>query len=203
MNEKLESASERARLGYLSRFICLLIASMGIGFFALSYGKADMNEKPCTLIVLRHAEKGSGADPELTEQGFKRAQDLAQALRGIAIKGLFCTEYTRTRQTLEPLSKLNSVPIETVSADDAPRWRQVVEQIGAGETVVICGHQNTVPLFIEEAGGEISGLESISGQRWIPGHVFDRLYVVSWSATEDRTSRKAQTLEIRFGQPCE
>ena len=110
-----------------------------------------MNPKPCTMIVLRHAEKGTGANPDLTEQGHQRAKDLAQLLKWALIQRMYCTEYIRTRQTLEPLSEISGSGIETISAEDAPRWRRVVSEVEAGETIVICGHQNTVPLFVEEA----------------------------------------------------
>ena len=162
-----------------------------------------MNPKPCTMIVLRHAEKGTGANPDLTEQGHQRAKDLAQLLKGAPIQRLYCTEYIRTRQTLEPLSEISGTGIETISAEDAPRWRRIVSEVEAGETIVICGHQNTVPLFVEEAGGEISGMEMLSGQPWIPGHIFDRLYVDSWQPGESRDQRNGQTLELRFGASCD
>ena len=78
-----------------------------------------MNPKPCTMIVLRHAEKGIGADPDLTEQGRQRARDLSQLLKGAPIHRMYCTEYIRTRQTLEPLSEISGTGIETISAEDA------------------------------------------------------------------------------------
>lgn len=162
-----------------------------------------MKSRPCTLLVLRHAEKGAGADPDLTPSGRQRAVDLAALLKGVSIQRMYCTEYIRTRQTLEPLSEISGTGIETISAEDAPRWRRIVSEVEAGETIVICGHQNTVPLFVEEAGGEISGMEMLSGQPWIPGHIFDRLYVVSWQAGESRDQRNGQTLELRFGASCD
>ena len=162
-----------------------------------------MKPRPCTLLVLRHAEKGTGADPDLTPAGNQRAIDLASLLKGVSIQRMYCTEYIRTRQTLEPLSEISGAAIETISAEDAPRWRRVVSEVEAGETIVICGHQNTVPLFVEEAGGEISGMEMLSGQPWIPGHIFDRLYMVSWQPGESRDQRNGQTLELRFGVACD
>ena len=162
-----------------------------------------MNTQPCTLLVLRHAEKEMGADPDLAPAVHQRAQALARLLQGVKIERMYCTEYRRTRQTLEPLAAILGVEIETISAEDAPRWRSVISGVQAGETILICGHQNTVPLFVEEAGGEISGMELISGQRWIPGHIFDRLQIVHWLQAESREERRGKTLEIRFGAPCE
>ncbi|MDE0961318.1 MAG: phosphoglycerate mutase family protein [Planctomycetota bacterium] len=156
----------------------------------------------CTLMVLRHAEKGSGADPDLTEEGHQRAEALAQLLAGQPVHRLLCTEYRRTRQTLEPLSSKVGVEIETIQASDAPAWREAMARIGAEECVVICGHQNTVPLFVEEVGGSIGGTERVSGQNWIPGHVFDRLYISCWPAGDPLPSSAVVTQEVQYGIEC-
>ncbi len=156
----------------------------------------------CTMFVLRHAEKEAGLDPALTSSGLERADALARLLAGVQVDRMYCTEYLRTLQTLEPLSTQLNIPIEVIPAEDAPRWRGVIANIQAGEVVIICGHQNTVPLFIEEAGGHIAGLESHSGQPWIPGHIYDRLYLVTWQYHESTKADHSQTLELRYGTPC-
>jgi len=157
----------------------------------------------CTMMVLRHAEKGSGADPDLTEEGHQRAEALAQHLSGQPIHRLLCTEYRRTRQTLEPLSSTVGVEIETIQAGDAPAWRDAIASIGAGQCVVICGHQNTVPMFVEEVGGSIGGTDRVSGQNWIPGHLFDRLYISSWPAADSLPSSAVVTRETQYGAVCD
>ena len=162
-----------------------------------------MNLTPCTLIVLRHAEKSLGSDPELTDEGRQRSRDLAHLLKGVNIQKMYCTEYIRTRQTLEPLSAIAATPIETIPAENAPRWRAAISDIEAGETVVICGHQNTVPLFVEEVGGKVSELENVSGQSWIPGHIFDRLYVATWQHGKHSEFGQTKVLELRYGTRCE
>ena len=157
----------------------------------------------CTMMVLRHAEKGSGVDPDLTEEGQQRAKALAQHLSGQPVHRLLCTEYRRTRQTLEPLSSRVGVEIETIQAGDAPAWREAIASIGAGQCVVICGHQNTVPMFVEEVGGSIGGTERVSGQSWIPGHLFDRLYICNWPAGGSLPSSTVVTRETQYGAVCD
>jgi phosphohistidine phosphatase SixA len=153
----------------------------------------------CTLLVLRHAEKEGGRDPSLSSKGKERAKALARVLCGVSISRLLCTEYRRTRETLEPLAAAVGCEIKTISAEDSPAWRSALSSMGAGDCVVICGHQNTVPLFVEAVGGKIAGLEKVSGQGWIPGHVFDRLHIVSWMAEESLPSVSARALELRYG----
>jgi phosphohistidine phosphatase SixA len=157
----------------------------------------------CTMMVLRHAEKGSGVDPDLTEEGHQRAEALAQHLSGQPVQRLLCTEYRRTRQTLEPLASTVGVEIETIEAGDAPAWREAIASIGAGQCVVICGHQNTVPMFVEEVGGSIGGTDRVSGQNWIPGHLFDRLYICSWPAADSLPSPAVVTRETQYGAVCD
>lgn len=152
-----------------------------------------------TLLVLRHAEKEGGRDPSLSSKGKERAKALARLLCGVSISRLLCTEYRRTRETIEPLAAAVGCEIETISADNSPEWRKALSNIGTGDCVLICGHQNTVPLFVEAVGGKVSGTEKISGQAWIPGHVFDRLYVVVWPSGESIPASSAKALELRYG----
>ncbi|NRA75089.1 MAG: histidine phosphatase family protein [Planctomycetes bacterium] len=153
----------------------------------------------CTLMVLRHAEKDAGRDPSLSTKGKERAKTLARLLCGVSITRLLCTEYRRTRETIEPLAAAVGCEIETISAEDSPAWRKALSGVKAGQCVVICGHQNTVPQFVEATGGKVSGTQQISGQAWIPGHVFDRLFIVSWAASEPIPASSAVSLELRYG----
>ncbi len=169
----------------------------------LESGGIPMNDPSetgiCTLLVLRHAEKDGGRDPSLSSKGKERAKELARVLCGVSVTRLLCTEYRRTRETIEPLAAAVGCEIETISADNSPEWRQALSTIESGDCVVICGHQNTVPLFVEAVGGNISGTEKISGHAWIPGHVFDRLYVVVWPSGESIPTPSAKILELRYG----
>ncbi len=162
---------------------------------------SDVNQ--CTLVVLRHCEKGSGSDPSLTDEGFVRSEALAQLLGDSPITRILCTEYRRTHQSVEALSRSVGVEIETISAADSPAWREVLAQISAGDRVVICGHQNTVPLFVEAVGGTIGGTEKVSGQAWIPGYAFDRLYLITWNGSEAIPASSASTVELRYGTVCD
>jgi len=153
----------------------------------------------CTLMVLRHAEKEGGSDPSLSSKGKERAKALARILCGVSISRLLCTEYRRTRETIEPLAAAVGCEIETISAGDSPAWRTALSAISAGDCVVVCGHQNTVPQFIEAVGGKLSGTEKVSGQDWIPGHIFDRLHIVVWPAVESIPAPSATALELRYG----
>src|SRR4029078_5982747 len=55
------------------------------------------------IYLVRHAEKLTGKDPLLTEQGNKRAGDLMRTLKGKNIQHIFVTEYRRTQNTGDSL----------------------------------------------------------------------------------------------------
>ena len=61
------------------------------------------NAAPVVFIV-RHAEKGStgGNDPDLSVQGQKRADALANILKDSEITSVFVTEFKRTQETAAP-----------------------------------------------------------------------------------------------------
>ena len=110
-----------------------------------------------TVFLARHAEKadGAGADPknpELSAIGLERAESLARMLKDAGAVAIFATEYKRTQQTAEAISRATGIDVTTVSAKDTPA---LVEKLKAtdGRAVVI-GHSNTLPEIIRALGAE-------------------------------------------------
>jgi hypothetical protein len=60
-----------------------------------------------------------------------------------------------------------------------------------------------VPLFVEAVGGFIDGTEQVSGQQWIPGNIFDRLYIVTWPSIEAIPAASALSKTRQYGVPCD
>jgi broad specificity phosphatase PhoE len=111
-----------------------------------------------TLILTRHAEKvDSSADTDLSEQGRNRAKRLAALLHRADIRALYASEFKRTQQTLQPLSEMIGIPVQTVQSHDLQGLIRAVYQDYRGETVVVSGHSDTVPQLILELGGEAVG----------------------------------------------
>lgn len=112
-----------------------------------------------TVILVRHAEKEAGDDPRLTAEGMERARELAEALDGTMLDAAYATQFRRTSETAAPAADRFGLPV-TVFEAEAP----VEEHAGAlsghlltehdGETVLVVGHSNTVPLIIEALGGD-------------------------------------------------
>ncbi|KCZ60059.1 hypothetical protein HY30_12510 [Hyphomonas chukchiensis] len=125
---------------------------------------------PETVIYLvRHAEKQTGDDPSLTEEGRARAEDLALTLQQAGITHIYSTDTARTRQTAAPLAAALGLPVEIYDASDLPAFaRQLTAQRG---TFLVVGHSNTTPPLVEELGGD-------PGTEINESSEFDRLYVL-------------------------
>jgi broad specificity phosphatase PhoE len=109
------------------------------------------NAAPVVFIV-RHAEKASadGKDPDLSLQGQKRADALAQILKDSQITSIFVTEFKRTQETAAPTATTSHVSPIVIPAKDL---RPLVEKLRAldGNALVV-GHGNTIPDLLKALG---------------------------------------------------
>ena len=107
------------------RFFLILFCVIAAG------AQASAQSKTTVVILVRHAEKATApaADPPLTEAGVARARALADAL---------------------------GLPLETVhTGTGGVHARAVADAVRAhaGQTVLVVGHSNTIPLIIAALGG--------------------------------------------------
>jgi phosphohistidine phosphatase SixA len=116
-------------------------------------GDVATTSTPTRVYLLRHAEKLSGDDPLLSPEGEARAASLAALLDGEPIEHVFASEYRRTQETVRPLTDALGLELEVVPAADT---RELVRRIvdHPGETIVVCGHSNTVPEIASALGWE-------------------------------------------------
>ena len=99
-----------------------------------------------TFILVRHAERGEDGtkDPDISEDGKKRANRLAEMLSKTSIAAIYSTTYKRTRNTVAPLASakgLEVLPYEPLKGESIDKM--LLDH--AGKTVVISGHSNTIP----------------------------------------------------------
>jgi phosphohistidine phosphatase SixA len=121
------------------------------------------------VVLVRHAERlSSGDDPALSAAGRQRATILAAMFEAAGVTSIFTSGARRTKETAAPLAaRLGLTP--SVVDDDT---RVATEQILAGgPCVMVVGHSNTVPEFIETLGGP-SGVVIDDGE-------FDRMFVLT------------------------
>lgn len=130
---------------------------------------------PMTIILVRHAEKKvvppENKDPDISDEGVKRAEELANMFADAGIGAIYTSQYKRTQQTVKPLADklgLTATPIE------AQKTPELIKQIRAqkpGQVVFIAGHNNTVPEVIAALGGPKLPI--------IPETQYDNLFILS------------------------
>lgn len=145
-----------------------------------------------TVLLVRHAEKGLGADPDLTAAGHARARALVEVAANADVAAIYHTQLERTRQTAAPLAARLGVPMSemtVLSGEVEAHAAEVAKDIlthHEGQTVVVVGHSNTVPLIIEKLGAP--------APPDIPETEYDHCYLVI-----KRKGRVGELLHSRYG----
>lgn len=105
------------------------------------------------VFLVRHAEKAeTGADPQLSPAGEKRAADLAAILLDSGIEHVHSSDTVRTRSTAAPIASKLGLEVELYDPRDLPAL--IARLRAAGGRHLVVGHSNTVPATVELLGGE-------------------------------------------------
>jgi broad specificity phosphatase PhoE len=108
------------------------------------------NAAPVVFIV-RHAEKANtGKDPELSVQGQKRAEALANILKDSQIAAVFVTEFKRTQETAAPTARAAHVSPTVIPANNIGVLVEKLRTLNGNALVV--GHGNTIPDLLRALG---------------------------------------------------
>ena len=110
-----------------------------------------VNAAPVVFIV-RHAEKAStgGKDPDVSAEGQKRADALAQILKDSKITAVFVTEFKRTQETAAPTARAAQVSPTVIPANDIGALVGKLRALNGNALVV--GHGNTIPDLLKALG---------------------------------------------------
>jgi broad specificity phosphatase PhoE len=134
--------------------------------------RAAPDSSVTTIVLVRHAERDDrfvGSDPPLTREGRARAGALAHVLQDFGIASIYVTEFTRTRETAEPLAKLLGDSLRVLRGQDFATQAARIVGENRGRAALVVGHSNTVPQLIQAMTGDSVAI----------GHdAFDPLYVV-------------------------
>jgi 2,3-bisphosphoglycerate-dependent phosphoglycerate mutase len=151
---------------------------------------ATFSRPVTTVILVRHAEKildPNNQDPDLSPEGFARAQEIARVFSGTGINTIFATQYKRTQQTVKPLSDHTGVPVTLVDAKQSDEVVKRIQTSLRGQTIFVSGHNNTVPAIVSTLSGENYPV--------IPESEYDNVFVV----TIYRFG-KAKVLKLKYGK---
>jgi broad specificity phosphatase PhoE len=133
-----------------------------------------------TVILVRHAERPAGQDPDLNPLGRARAESLSVALLRTKVDAIIHTQFKRTQQTAAPLATRSGITPMVVGATGTEQQhaQAVVDRIAAlaGKTIVYVGHSNTVPVVIAQLG--------ITPAQPIPDSDYQHFFIVRKRGTE-------------------
>jgi broad specificity phosphatase PhoE len=105
---------------------------------------------------VRHFEKQTGPDPQLTAQGRDRAQALAAMLEKQDIQGIYSTNYKRTLATAQPLAELLNMSIRQY---DPRLLEEFAEELQQQNHMLVVGHSNTTPELVNFMGGQAQPMQ--------------------------------------------
>ena len=155
--------------------------------------------KPITVFLIRHAEREDEPrqDPPLSKDGVARSQALARLLSNAGIKAIFTSQYSRTKQTAEPLATKLGLTVTSFTLKTNPsNPRQITEESTAevtnkilehaGQSVLVVGHSNSIPDVIKMLGADV--VPAIDEKK------FDDLFVVTVYA-----KGKAKVVQLKYG----
>ncbi|MFD2561743.1 SixA phosphatase family protein [Aquimarina rubra] len=140
------------KIKYISTTLLVLLLVL----FSGCAKKTVENKNTTTYILVRHSEKDlsdpTNGNPNLTEAGKKRSENLVNILANIKIDKVYSTKYARTLQTAEPIAKDRN--IEVTKYDPKKLYDEEFQKQTTGKTSVIVGHSNTTPAFINKIIGQ-------------------------------------------------
>ncbi|QCR25072.1 histidine phosphatase family protein [Pontibacter sp. SGAir0037] len=141
--------------------LLLIVAGCRTAATTTGTGSAGAEAKSAdetTIYVVRHAEKDTSVpnnpDPDLTEEGRARANELRMLLQQEKIDALYTTNYKRTKNTLQPLASERGLELFTYDSKDYQGLRQRIMAEQKGKTIVVAGHSNTLIPLVEAFGVE-------------------------------------------------
>ena len=126
-----------------------------------------------SVFIVRHAERADAKDDAslLSRKGKKRAKVLSRVLAGVALKGVYSTEYKRTQQTGEPTAESKGLKVTVTDSEKAVELAAELKAKPAETDVLVVGHTDTIPDILKGLGVEPPVA--------IPAEEYDNLFIVT------------------------
>ena len=119
-------------------------------FFLFFCSLSSFAQEVSTYYLVRHAEKDrsdkTNSNPELTEQGKQRAAKWSSVFGDVAFDAVYSTNYLRTIATTKPTATAQGLEIQFYNPREL--YSKDFQQETLGKTVLIVGHSNTTPQFV-------------------------------------------------------
>ncbi|NJW51440.1 SixA phosphatase family protein [Salinimicrobium oceani] len=138
----------------MNSYFIILLSFLSMG---ASHNSAEPPmQESTTYYFIRHAEKDEGdpqnKDPKLTAAGHLRAEKWVDILKEVQFDLIMSTNLERTRSTAAKIAEAQGKEVQFYD----PRNLNSVEFQGKtkGKTVLVVGHSNTNPAFVNAILGE-------------------------------------------------
>lgn len=113
------------------------------------------NQETTTYYFIRHAEKDrsdkTNKDPNLIQKGILRAAKWSLVFENIDFDAVYSTNYNRTKQTAQPTAEKKGLEVKIY--DPRQLFSEAFANNTRGKTVLIVGHSNTTPAFVNAVLG--------------------------------------------------
>lgn len=106
-----------------------------------------------TLFLIRHAEKlDNTKNTDLSPEGFERAESWKKYFENTKIDAFYSSGFQRARRTCQPMAFSRDKDIK-IYKNHLMDLKKVIDE-NKGKTVLIVGHSNRIPTFVNKLLGE-------------------------------------------------
>ncbi|WP_290697661.1 phosphoglycerate mutase family protein [Lacinutrix sp.] len=112
----------------------------------------ENNQESTTYYLIRHAEKDKSdpenRNPKLIKKGLKRAKKWKNHFKNVDLDAVYSTNYNRTIETATPTAVDKNLEIKSYNPQTLDI--KVFLEKTKGQHVLIVGHSNTTPAFVNK-----------------------------------------------------
>lgn len=127
-------------------------------------------ENTTTIFLIRHAEKQDDTkNTDLSAEGFERAENWKKYFENTPIDAFYSSGFQRARHTCQPMAFSRDKNI-TIYKNHLMDLKKIISE-NRGKTVLIVGHSNRIPTFINSLLGEEKYPEILESE-------FGNLYII-------------------------
>lgn len=150
-------------------------------FFSGELFAQPQTDETTTFILVRHAEKvDKGQDPSLSSDGYARVNLLTRMISEIQFSAVYSTSFIRTMETARPVAEQNQLEIIHYESENPEAVTKEWLDKHHGESILVAGHSNTIPLFANALLGREHFTEVFEESD------YENILIITISANNDR-----------------
>lgn len=133
-----------------------LIVVFALSFILPTTAQDETISSTTTYYLIRHAEKDrsdvTNKNPSLNDVGVLRAENWSKVFEKVDFDAVYSTKYYRTLETANPTASAKNLKIQFY--DPRNLYAEDFAEATYGKTVLVVGHSNTTPAFVNAILGE-------------------------------------------------